>query len=118
MSSATWKAGNICPSLKCAELLEHVLGANLWRLPCRQQCALILKVGTIERAGGWNCTPGPEIATEVRQWRLIRGRLELAGPVHGQKVVDRAFLLGALLVGLIFAASVLKLLIQRRLARR
>ncbi len=44
LSSATWKAGNICPSLNCAELLEQVLGADLWRLPRRQQCALILKV--------------------------------------------------------------------------
>ncbi len=73
LSSATWNAGNICPSLNCAELLEHVLGADLWRLPRRQQCALILKYGNIERAGGRNCTPGPEIATAVRQWRLIRG---------------------------------------------
>ena len=23
--------------------------------------------------GGRNCTPGPEIPTVVRQWRLIRG---------------------------------------------
>ena len=42
----------------------------------------MFKVGTIERAGGRKCTPGPEIATAVRLWRLIRGRLELGGPLH------------------------------------
>ena len=55
-----------------------------------------------------------DLETRLTQLDLMLGRAQ----VRGQKVVDRAFLLGALLVGLIFAASVLKLLIQRRLARR
>jgi hypothetical protein len=53
-----------------------------------------------------------DMKTRLTQLDLMLGQAQL----RGQKVVDRAFLLGALLVGVILVASIVKMLFQRRLA--
>ena len=82
LSSATWKAGNICPSLNCAELLDHVLGADLWRLPRRQQWASSSKYGTIGRAGVADSQARARNRDGGQTMAADSGRLELAGPLH------------------------------------
>ena len=73
LSSATWKAGNICPSLNCAELLENMLRAD----PPSSSPAAVRphpqSTATSSVPALGNRTRGPEIVTAVRQWRLIRG---------------------------------------------